>query len=139
MTGCRGWKTIADQELALALIVSVVVVAATTYLVGASDRATTAADSRNHLPALLGDDAVGREILIEHAGGLAVRLAKWKFIPASSEPKKSRPTNVELGNDPLPQLYDLDADPGETRNLADNQPEILDQLRKDLDEARRQR
>ena len=97
---------------------------------------TTLADSRNHLPALLGDDPVGRTTLIEHAGGLAVRRGKWKFIPASNGPKKSGPTNVELGNDPLPQLYDLDADPGETRNLAENQPEILDQLRKDLDQAR---
>ena len=72
-------------------------------------------DSRNHLAcALLGDDPVGGESLIEHAGGLSLRRGRWKFIPASNGPKKQGPTNTELGNDPSPQLYDLDADPGET-------------------------
>ena len=122
-----------------ALFSQVDFVATFAALVGAADRVATVADSRNHLPALLGDDPVGRATLIEHAGGLAVRRGKWKFIPASNGPKKSGPTNVELGNDPRPQLYDLDADPGETRNVADNHPEILDQLRQDLEEARRPR
>jgi hypothetical protein len=40
-------------------------------------------------------------------------------------------THTELGNDPSPQLYELDADPGETRNLAGAHPEILDRLCKD--------
>ena len=69
-------------------------------LAGASDRVATVPDSRNHLPALLGEDPVGRETLIEHAGGLAVRRGKWKFIPASNGPRKNVPTNSELGNDP---------------------------------------
>ena len=98
------------------------------------DRAAKTPDSRNHLPALLGEDSVGRETLIEQAGGLAVRRGKWKFIPASNGPVKSGPTNTELGNDPMPQLYDLDADPAETRNVAGEHPEILDRLRKDLAE-----
>ena len=101
-------------------------------LAGVPDRAAPAPHSRNHLPALLGEDPIGRETLIEQAGGLAVRRGKWKFIPASNGPKKSEPTNTELGNDPSPQLYDLDADPGETRNVAGEHPEILDRLRKDL-------
>jgi hypothetical protein len=57
-----------------------------------------------------------------------------KFIPASDGPRKNVPTNSELGNDPAPQLYDLDADPGETRNMAGERPDILDRLRKDLTE-----
>ena len=118
-----------------ALFSQVDFVATFAALVGAADRVAAVVDSRNHLPALLGDDPVGRATLIEHAGGLAVRHGTWKFIPASNGPKKSGPTNVELGNDPQPQLYDLDADPGETRNVADNHPQILDQLRQDLEEA----
>ena len=115
-----------------ALFSQVDLVASLAALAGSSDRVATVPDSRNHLPALLGEDPVGRETLIEHAGGLAVRRGKWKFIPASNGPKMNGPTNTELGNDPAPQLYDLDADPGETRNVAGEHPEILDRLRKDL-------
>jgi arylsulfatase A-like enzyme len=119
-----------------ALVCQVDFVASLAALAGAPAPGPTARDSRNHLPALLGDDPIGRASLIEHGGGLAVRRGKWKFIPGSNGPKKNVPTNTELGNDPAPQLYDLDADPGETRNLAEAHADVLDQLRKDLDDAR---
>jgi arylsulfatase A-like enzyme len=122
-----------------ALVNQVDFVASFAALAGVPDRAANLPDSRDHLAALLGEDPVGRETLIEHAGGLAVRRGKWKFIPASTGPRNSGPSNVELGNDPAPQLYDLDADPGETRNLARAHPQILDRLRQDLAEARRPR
>lgn len=96
----------------------------------------SAPDGRNHLAALLGDDPAGRETLIEHANGLAVRRGRWKFIPMGQGPKVSANTRVELGNDPAPQLYDLAADPGETRNVAADHPAELDQLRADLAKAR---
>ena len=101
-------------------------------LVGAPRPGPTAPDSRDHLAALLGDVIAGRESLIEQGGGLAVRRGKWKFIPGSNGPRKSPATDTELGNDPSPQLYDLEADPGETRNLAGDHPAIVEQLRKVL-------
>jgi arylsulfatase A-like enzyme len=131
------WPARVKPGTSKALLSQVDFVATFAALVGAPDLVAAFADSHNHLPALLGDDAIGRESLVEHAGGLALRHGKWKFIPASNGPKKSGPTNVELGNDPEPQLYDLDADPGESRNVADGHTEILDQLRKELEEARR--
>jgi arylsulfatase A-like enzyme len=112
-----------------ALVCQVDLVASFAALVGSANRIATAPDSQNQLGALLGEDPVGRESLIEHAGGLAVRSGKWKFIPASSGPRKNVATNTELGNDPAPQLYDLDADLGETRNVARDQPEIVQRLR----------
>ena len=42
-------------------------------------------------------------------------------------------TKIVLGNDKVPQLYDLDADPGEARNVADAHPEIVERLRKELE------
>jgi arylsulfatase A-like enzyme len=93
----------------------------------------TARDSRDQLAALLGDERIGRESLIEHAGDLALRQGKWKFIPASDGPRKNVATDTELGNDPAAQLYDLDADPGEARNVAGEHPDVVERLRRELD------
>ncbi len=76
-----------------------------------------APDSFNVLPALLGDSPSGRDQLVEQAGALSLRLGKWKYIEPSHRPRVNTNTNIELGNDPAGQLYDLAADPGETRNL----------------------
>jgi len=116
-----------------ALVSQVDLVASFAALVGAHDRIDSAPDSRDQLAAPLGEDLVGRESLIEHAGGLAVRRGKWKFIPASNGPRRNVPTNSELGNNPAPQLYDLDADPGEVDNVAGAHPAIVERLRKELD------
>lgn len=116
-----------------ALVSQVDFLASLAMLVGSRDRIGAARDSRNHLAALLGDDPIGRETLTEHAGGLALRRGKWKFIPPTNGPKKNIATNSELGNDTAPQLYDLDTDPGEIRNLATIYPEMVDRLRRELE------
>jgi arylsulfatase A-like enzyme len=128
------WPGRVKPGISKALFSQVDFLASFAALAGVPDRDANAPDSRNHLSSLLGEDPVGRETLIEHAGGLAVRRGKWKFIPPSNGPRKNVPTNSELGNDPAPQLYDLDADPGETRNVAGEHPDILDRVRKDLTE-----
>ena len=46
-------------------------------------------------------------------------------------------TNTELGNSMAPQLYDLAADPGETRNLAGVHPERVEAMAARLSEIRR--
>jgi arylsulfatase A-like enzyme len=106
-------------------------------LAGSTKHAAGVHDSRDHLESLLGNDPTGRETLVEHGGGLAARRGNWKFIPASKGPRMNLHTNTELGNDPAPQLYDLAADPGETRNLAADHPEMLDRLRQDLAASQR--
>jgi arylsulfatase A-like enzyme len=127
------WPTRVKPGISKALVSQVDLVASLAALVGNSDRIPSASDSRDQLAAFLGKDPIGRASLIEHAGGLALRSGKWKFIPASNGPRKNVPTNSELGNDPAPQLYDLDADTGEVRNIAGAHPEVVDRLRKELD------
>jgi arylsulfatase A-like enzyme len=85
-------------------------------------------DSENVLPALLGEAAKGRQLLIEQATGLALRDGTWKYIAPNNGQKLNSNTNTELGNDSAPQLYDLSSDIGETRNIAAQQPARVRQM-----------
>jgi arylsulfatase A-like enzyme len=95
--------------------------------------ANAAPDSFDVADALMGRTTVGRDHLVEHAGVTSLRQGQWKFIPAGNGPKLNRLTNTEMGNDKMPQLYDLAADPGETKNLAVKEPQRLAEMRKKLE------
>ena len=98
-----------------------------------------APDSVDTLAAFLGTSRTGRTELIEQAGGQALRSGQWKYIEASKRPKRNEQTNTELGNDAVPQLYDLSRDPGERQNLADSHPEKVKELQDRLEAIRSQR
>lgn len=78
-----------------------------------------AIDSRNYLDALLGKDAVGSDILVSEARGLAIRQGDWKFIPG----KKGKG-----------ELYHLKEDIGESNNLIAKHPEKAAGLQEMLEE-----
>jgi arylsulfatase A-like enzyme len=132
------WPARIKPGVSSALMCQIDFLATLGALAGETKPVATAPDGQNHLPALLGESPQGRETLIEQAGALTVRRGKWKLIPGSMGPKNSGPTNTELGNDQQPQLYDLDADPGETKNVAAEYPDEVAQLQKDLQAARRE-
>jgi arylsulfatase A-like enzyme len=87
-----------------------------------------APDSFNVLSALLGKSSLGRDHLVEHAGTLSLIKNYWKYIEPSKGPKINRNVNIELGNDPQPQLYNLRNDLGEKHNVAAGHPEIVEDL-----------
>jgi arylsulfatase A-like enzyme len=91
-------------------------------LTGQKVAAGDAPDGEDVLPALRGASREGRRQLVQQAGGLSLRQGDWKYIEPSRGQKMNTETNTELGNDPAPQLYDLAADLGETRNLAKQHP-----------------
>jgi arylsulfatase A-like enzyme len=93
-------------------------------------------DSVDVLGALLGRSRTGRTDLIEQAGGQALRVGQWKFIEASKRPPMNKLTNTELGNDVVPQLYNLARDPGERQNLAETSPEKVKEMQARLDAIR---
>ena len=80
-------------------------------------------DSFDVLDALMGRSQTGRDHLVEHAGVLSLIQGHWKYIEPGRGPKINRNVNIELGNDPQPQLYDLRSDLGERHNLAEENPE----------------
>ena len=60
-----------------------------------------------------------------------VRTPEWKLIVARDHP--------DLHGCPPVELYDLRRDPGEQHNLAEERPEVVAELRSDLDRWREER
>jgi arylsulfatase A-like enzyme len=109
--------------------------------VGGKVPAGTARDGQNLLPALLGQSAVGRESLVLQGAGnvLALRMGRWKFIPANQEAA----TGIGRGADPRDTrfaearverdlLFDLERNPTESNTLADSHTEQLERMRREL-------
>jgi len=111
-----------------ALISQVDIPRSVARLTGAPLSSKAAPDSENVLPALLGESARGRETLVEQGPSLSLRAGTWKYIPPSAGARLNKDVNIELGADPRPQLYDLAADIGETRNLAGQYPERVEEM-----------
>jgi arylsulfatase A-like enzyme len=87
-----------------------------------------APDSHDSLRALLGASTTGRDHIVEHAGTLALVRGDWKYIQPGKGQRISKNTNTELGNDPVPQLYNLKTDLGETQNVAAEHADVVKEL-----------
>lgn len=92
-----------------------------------------APDSFNNLNALLGAKT-GREYVVQQSlnNTLGIVQGNWKYIDPSNGRKISQNTNIELGNDLQPQLYNLKEDIGERNNLAEKHPEKVKELAEKL-------
>jgi arylsulfatase A-like enzyme len=130
------WPVRVKPGVSTALVSQVDFVASLAALVGGTVPSGEAPDSVNQLEALLGEDPNGRDHIVEHAGRLALREGRWKYIEPSQGPQRNEQTNTELANNPEPQLYDLDADIGETKNLAAQHPERVKAMAERLDVIR---
>ena len=90
-------------------------------------------DSVDHSAALIGDDKIGRSILVQQAGGLAIRKGVWKYLEPRPGPAVATSTNTETGNHPKGQLFNLKEDPGELDNRIGRNPDEARQLAKLLE------
>lgn len=98
-----------------------------------------AIDSENHWDAIMGDSSLGRDILVQEAiQGVLTLINKegYKFIPAHNGPAiVPWGTEIETGFYPEDQLFWTEKDPGETRNLAQSEMEILKKMQKKLEDV----
>ncbi len=111
-------KHIAAGSTSEALVSQIDILASLAALSGEVLPEGAAPDSLNTLPAFLGQSRYGREHLVEQAGTLAIRKGQWKLMEAGKGAALNQQVNIETGNAPSVQLYDLQSDPGEQKNVA---------------------
>lgn len=98
-------------------------------VVGAKVTAASGEDSVSFLPDLLGKPGKARDAVVHHSieGRFAIRDGRWKLCLCAGSGGWSK------GETDAPQLYDMLADPGETRNRAAAEPEVVTRLTKLLE------
>jgi arylsulfatase A-like enzyme len=119
-----------------AMVCQIDLLASLAKLTGQTVSGADLRDSADVLNALLGKSKAGRRDLVEEAGALSLRQGAWKYIEPNNKQKVNTNTNTELGNDSVPQLYDLSRDPGEKQNLASGDPDRVKSMAAALDRIR---
>ena len=95
-----------------------------------------AADSENMLNVLFGKSSHGRSELVLQGSAISIIKDNWKYIEPNKGAALFTLTNIESGNNPNPQLYNLKTDIGERNNLAEQYPEKVRELKILLDKIR---
>ena len=117
------------------IVCSADLMATAAEIVGAALPDDAGEDSISLLPALRGEthgEGMRETVVpVSENGSLCIRGGKWKLIlcPDSGGWSVPRPEDARTGGLPPIQLYDLDADPGETANLWDEHPEVVERLK----------
>lgn len=128
------WKGKIQPQVSDALVCQVDLISSLATLVGADVKPT---DSQNLLDVLMGKSRKGRESLVIEANTkTAFRKGNWLMIPPYSGDAVLEEVNIEVGNSPEYQLYNLKDDIGQKHNLAKNRPELLNQLIKEFKAVR---
>ncbi|MDF7822512.1 arylsulfatase [Pontiellaceae bacterium B12227] len=88
--------------------------------------ADEAKDSRNTLDAFLGSDQVGLPFMLEEAlrNGRALRIGDWKYLGEGTA--RNKPKGAEL--------YNLENDPSEQKNIIKDHPEKAEAMAKQMAE-----
>ena len=68
------------------------------------------------------------QLIIEAQKKTALRFKNWVLIPPYNGPKITKDTNIEVGYSEEYQLYNLNTDIMQQNNLANSNPEKLEEL-----------
>ncbi len=128
------WPGTVKPAASNALLTQVDLYASLARLVGQEIRPGDAPDSEDHLDAWLGKAEQGRDVMLEEAYTYSLRMGVWKYIhpQSGSTPDWLQNKDVETGLTDEIQLYNLEEDPGETKNVAAEHPEVAKDLQSRL-------
>jgi arylsulfatase A-like enzyme len=123
------WPAVIKPGVSAAMISQVDFLASFSALLKGKINNYEATDSENLLDAMIGKSKTGRKIMVkEGIRTLSITRDQWKYIEPSKDRAKNVLVNIELGNDPKPQLYNLQSDIGEKKNVASEHPELVKEL-----------
>ncbi|WP_321375946.1 arylsulfatase [uncultured Draconibacterium sp.] len=126
------WKGKIEPKKSEALVSQLDILASLAKLTGAEVNST---DSQDLLDVLMGKSDEGRkELVLEASSRTALRKDNWLIIPPYTGPAVAAQVNIELGNSPEFQLYNLNDDIGQQTNLAKSNPDKLDEMIMDFKE-----
>ncbi len=122
-------------------LVSQVDFPATLARLGGADPAPFAALDSVDVSASIRDGSPVRDHVVSHAGGprYSLREGNWAYVApyaAANLRTYHGPGHVTPGPTNVDQLHDLEKDPGERRNVAADNPEVVARLKARLDAAR---
>ena len=128
------WKDRIQPQVSDALVCQLDFLSSLAALTGSTE---TTDDSQNLMPTFLGEEKSGRtDLMIEATGRTALRKGEWIMIPPYKGVAKLASVNIEIGNDNVYQLYNLTNDIGQATNVAEDNPEILEQMISDYETIR---
>ncbi|WP_349351602.1 arylsulfatase [Flagellimonas sp. MMG031] len=120
------WEGKTQPKVSDALVCQIDLLNSLAHLVGSPEKGP---DSKNMLEALLGKSDQGRdELVIEATSRTALRKGDWLMIPPYGGRTLIEQVNIETGNAPVFQLYNLKDDIGQQNNLAKVYPDTLNAM-----------
>ncbi|MBN3518619.1 arylsulfatase [Algoriphagus lutimaris] len=123
------WKGTIQSGVSDALVSQIDLMTSLGRLAGSTKKGE---DSENFLNTFLGKSDQGRnELILEATSRLAIRKGDYVMIPPHKGAPKIETVNIEVGNDPNIQLYDLKSDIGQQQNIAEQQPAIVSEMIQD--------
>ena len=123
--GTGGWN--AQVGDIIDLMPTVVAAAGATYPETFANHPVLPEAGVNLLPALRGESLPARPLFVEHEGNRMMREGKWKLVTKNfALPDGSSPANQR-------ELYDMTTDPGESHNVANENPAVVDEMVKKWD------
>ncbi|MCK9344473.1 MAG: sulfatase-like hydrolase/transferase [Massilibacteroides sp.] len=122
------WKGKIQPHVSEALISQLDLPASIAHLTGL--KVPQGLDSRDYLDVFMGKSDQGRnDLVVEAQSRLAYRTNEYTLIPPYSGPKING-AGVEVGNLAKFALFDVKADPHQTKDLATNEPTKVEELKK---------
>ncbi|PWJ56568.1 arylsulfatase A-like enzyme [Dyadobacter jejuensis] len=124
------WKGKIKPQVSDALVSQIDILSSIANLVGQSNPSD---DSMNMLNALMGKSEKGRDqLVLEATGRLAYRNGAYVLIPPYKGEALNKMVNIETGVSAEYQLYDLTKDAGQDKNLAQEMPEKLEEMKEGM-------